>query len=129
MEKERFNIEFILGNASQRSLWRMLTEPLALEEWFADKVLLHDKKLFTFIWDEKAINAEMVMNKPMSQVRYNWLLEDNLNSYFEFNIHKLDLTGDMALEITDFANSLDKEDAIYLWSNQIELLKRRLGIN
>lgn len=26
MKKERYDIEFVLGNASQRSLWRMLTE-------------------------------------------------------------------------------------------------------
>ena len=128
MEKERYDIEYVLGNASQRSLWRMLTEPIALEEWFADKVLLHDKTLYTFIWDKKAINAEMTMKKPMSQVRYNWLMEDNLNSYFEFKLLKLDLTGDMALEITDFAYSLEKEDAILLWNSQIDELKRRLGI-
>ncbi len=128
MEKERYDIEFVLGNASQRSLWRMLTEPIALEEWFADKVLLHDKTLFTFIWDKKAMNAEMVMNKPMSHVRYHWLLEDNMNNYFEFKLHKLDLTGDMALEITDFAYSLEKDDAILLWNYQIDELKRRLGI-
>ena len=128
MEKERYDIEYVLGNASQRSLWRMLTEPIALEEWFADKVLLHDKTLYTFIWDKKAINSEMTIKKPMSQVRYNWLMEDNLNSYFEFKLHKLDLTGDMALEITDFAYSLEKEDAILLWNSQIDELKRRLGI-
>ncbi len=128
MEKERYNIEFVLGNASQRSLWRMLTEPTALEEWFADKVLLHDKTLFTFIWDKKALNAERVMNKSLFHVRYNWLLEDKINNYFEFKLHKLDLTGDMALEITDFASSLDKEDAIQLWHSQIDQLKRRLGI-
>ena len=76
MKKERYDIEFVLGNASQRSLWRMLTEPTALQEWFADKVMLHDKTIFTFIWDKKAMNAEMVLKKPMTQVRYSWLLEE-----------------------------------------------------
>lgn len=128
MIKERYDIEFVLGNASQRSLWRMLTDPIALEEWFADEVLLHDKTLYTFIWDKKSIKAEMVMKKPMKQVRYSWLTDDNPNSYFEFRIDKMDLTGDIALGVTDFASSLDKEDAIFLWESQIDQLKRRLGI-
>jgi len=128
MRKEKYGLEFVLGNASQRSVWRMLTEPSALEEWFAEKVLLEDEKFFTFIWDKKALNAEMILKKPMSQVRYSWLVEDNPDFYFEFKINIQDLTGDMALEITDFANSSDKEDAIFMWENQVDLLKRRLGI-
>ncbi len=128
MKKERYDIEFVLGNASQRSLWRMLTEPGALQEWFADKVMLYDKTIYTFIWDKKAMNAEMVLKKPMTQVRYSWLLEDTPNTYFEFKIHKQDLTGDMSLEVSDFAYSTDKEDSIMLWQYQIDQLKRRLGI-
>ena len=128
MIKEKYEIEFVLGNASQRSLWRMITEPVALAEWFADEVLLQSKTLYTFIWDKKSIHAEMVMKKPMRQVRYAWLADDNPNVYFEFRIDKMDLTGDIALGVTDFATSLDKEDAIFLWESQIDQLKRRLGI-
>lgn len=128
MKKERYDIEFVLGNASQRSLWRMLTDPIALEEWFADKVMLHDKTLFTFIWDKKAMNAEMVLKRPMTQVRFSWLMEENIDTYFEFKIHKQDLTGDMSLEVSDFAYAIDKEDSILLWQYQIDQLKRRLGI-
>ena len=128
MKKERYDIEFVLGNASQRSLWRMLTDPIALEEWFADKVMLHDKTLYTFIWDKKAMNAEMVLKKPMTQVRFSWLMEENIDTYFEFKIHKQDLTGDMSLEVSDFAYAIDKEDSILLWQYQIDQLKRRLGI-
>ena len=128
MEKERYDLEFVLGNASHRSVWRMLTEPSALEEWFADKVSLEGDTHFTFVWDKKALYATLVLKKPMSQVRYSWLVEDNPDFYFEFKIHIQDLTGDMALHITDFADSHDKEDAIFLWENQIDLLKRRLGI-
>ena len=128
MKKEKYNIEFVLGNASQKSLWRMLTDPIAMEEWFADSVRLEDETFYTFVWDDKAVVAEMVLKKPISQVRYSWLTDEKVDNYFEFNIHKLDLTGDMALEVTDFAYSLEKDDAVFLWENQIDLLKRRLGI-
>lgn len=128
MNKEKYDIEFVLGNASQRSLWRMLTEPTALEEWFADEVKLRDKTMFTFVWDNKAMNAEMVLKKPMKQVRYCWTMEENPEAYFEFKIQVQDLTGDMTLQVTDFAHSHDKEDAMFLWKSQVGQLKRRLGI-
>ena len=128
MKKEKFNIEFVLGNASQKSIWRMLTEPTSMEEWFADSVRLKDEIFYTFVWDNNPMVAEMVLRKPINQVRYSWLTDEINDSYFEFKIHKLDLTGDMALEVTDFAYSLDKEDAVFLWETQIDLLKRRLGI-
>ena len=128
MKKEKYNIEFVLGNASQQSLWRMLTEPTAMEEWFAENVRLRDEVFYTFTWDNKNIDAELVVKKPITQVKYAWLEEDRKGTYFEFTIHKLDLTRDLALGVIDFAYPDDKEDAIFLWEAQIDGLKRRLGI-
>ena len=128
MKKEKYSIEFVLGNASQKSLWRMLTDPTAMEEWFADKVKLNDGSFHTFIWDENIHETEMVLKKPMDQVRFNWLAADRADVYFEFKIHKLELSRVIALEVTDFALAEEKEDAIFLWENQIDLLKRKLGI-
>ena len=51
MKKEKYSIEFVLGNASQRSLWRMLTDPTLMEEWFAERVEKRDKRFYTFKWD------------------------------------------------------------------------------
>lgn len=128
MEKEKFSIEFVLGNASQKSLWRMLTDATAMEEWFADSVKMTDESFYTFTWDDNIHEVEMVLKKPIEQVRYSWLADDRANTYFEFKIHKLDLTRVIALEVIDFATSDEKDDAIFLWKNQIDLLKRRLGI-
>ena len=106
----------------------MLTDPIAMEEWFADKVKLKDGSFYTFIWDDNVHEAEMVLKKPIDQVRYSWLAADRADVYFEFRIHKLELSRVIALEVTDFASAEDKDDAIFLWENQIDLLKRRLGI-
>ena len=128
MKKEKYNIEFVLGNASQKSLWRMLTDPTAMEEWFADKVKLKNDTIYTFIWNDKAKEAEMVLKKPIEHVRYNWLSKDREGIFFEFKIHKLELSRVIALEVIDFASPEEKEDAIFLWENQVDLLKRKLGI-
>ena len=128
MKKEKYSVEFVLGNASQKSLWRMLTDPIAMEEWFADKVKLEDGNFHTFVWGRNAQQAEVVIKKPIDQVRYSWLAADKNDVYFEFKIHKLELSRVIALEITDFALAEDIDDAIFLWENQIDLLKRKLGI-
>jgi hypothetical protein len=49
-------------------------------------------------------------------------------AYFEFAIHKLELSGGLTLEITDFSTPEEKSDAITLWETQVDELKRKLGI-
>lgn len=129
MSKEKFHIEFIMGNATQNSLWRMISQIDGLSEWFADEVTMdNDESLYTFHWGKSSNQAEIINIKPQSAIRYRWLDEDDENAYFEFLLHKLDLSGEMTLEITDFAEPNEKGDSITLWESQIEELKRRLGI-
>ncbi len=71
----------------------------------------------------------MILNqKPQSSIRYRWIDEGEENYYFEFLLRKLELSGDVTLEVTDFADPGEKGDAITLWESQIDELKRRLGI-
>ncbi|MDX9726988.1 MAG: START-like domain-containing protein, partial [Bacteroidales bacterium] len=53
---------------------------------------------------------------------------DPESNFFEFKITVHDLTGDLSLLITDFAEPDEKDDEIYLWDTQINNLKRVLGI-
>jgi uncharacterized protein YndB with AHSA1/START domain len=128
MKKEKYSIEFVLGNASQMSLWRMLTDSTSLEQWFAVKVKVTDRRFFTFTWEENFQETEQTINRPISHVRYNWLAEDRLGTYFEFKIHTLELSSEIALEVIGFAEPDEQDDAIFLWEAQIGMLKRKLGI-
>ena len=128
MKKEKYSIEFVLGNASQMSLWRMLTDSTSLEQWFADKVKVTDRKYFTFTWEENVQETEQTINRPMTHVRYSWLVEDRLGTYFEFKIHTLELSSEIALEVIGFADQDETDDAKFLWEAQIGMLKRKLGI-
>ena len=50
------------------------------------------------------------------------------SSYFEFAIQIDDLTNDVSLIITDFAeDEQEKEENALLWNTQIENLKHALG--
>ncbi len=128
MRQEKFHIEFLMGNATQSSLWRMISQIDGLSEWFADDVYMDDtESIYTFTWGKSATEAEIVQSKPQTNIRYRWIGDDE-SVYFEFRLRKLDLSGDMTLEVTDFAEPDDKGDAIRLWESQIEEMKRRLGV-
>jgi uncharacterized protein YndB with AHSA1/START domain len=129
MSKEKFHIEFLMGNATQNSLWRMISQIDGLSEWFADEVRMDETETrYTFLWGKSSNEAEIISSKPQSLIRYHWLDDEDLNVYFEFILRKLDLSGEMTLEITDFAEPDEKGDAITLWETQVDLLKRRLGV-
>ena len=84
--------------------------------------------IYTFIWGKTNNEVQIISKKPQSSIRYRWLDEEDEELYFEFLLHKLDLSGAMTLEITDFAEPDEKGDAIALWESQIDEMKRRLGI-
>lgn len=129
MEKEKFHIEFVMGNASQNSLWRMISMPDGLSEWFADEVSFDEENnQYLFRWSTSEDIALVQFSKPMNVIRFRWLDEEQDMAYFEFAIHKLELSGGLTLEITDFATTEEKNDAITLWEKQVDELKRKLGI-
>ncbi|HHX32103.1 MAG TPA: hypothetical protein GX712_05890 [Bacteroidales bacterium] len=128
MLQEKFHIEFLMGSASQSSLWRMISQIDGLSEWFADEVAMDENEsVYTFTWGKSDSQAEIVQSRPQVSVRYRWI-DDDESVYFEFRLRKLDLSGDMTLEVTDFAEPDDKGDAITLWESQVEEMKRRLGV-
>lgn len=129
MSKEKFHIEFVMGNATQNSLWRMISQADGLSEWFADEVTIDEESnQYIFTWNKMADVADVQFSRPMSSIRFRWLNDEQENSYFEFALHKLELTGDMTLEITDFAEPDEKGDSITLWESQVDEMKRRLGV-
>jgi uncharacterized protein YndB with AHSA1/START domain len=126
MKKEKFHIEYVFDMVSKRSLWNHLTTPPGLSSWFADAVdIIGDTYIFS--WNKTREEATVLYVKPERCVRYKWVNEED-PVYFEFRIHTIELTGGIALEITDFAEPSEKTDAIALWDSQVDELKRTLGV-
>ncbi|WP_332457568.1 START-like domain-containing protein [Petrimonas sp.] len=129
MLKEKFHIEFVMSSATQASLWRMISQVDGLSEWFADEVTMNEEEnVYTFFWGKSDNQAEILGSKPQQSIRFRWLDEEEENIYFEFQLHKLELSNEIALQITDFAEPDEKGDAITLWETQIDKMKRRLGV-
>lgn len=118
-----------MGNATQGSLWRMISQIDGLSDWFADEVSMDETEtIYKFMWGKTYNEARIIYKKPQSHIRYKWLDDDEEDIYFEFILRKLDLSGDMTLEVTDFAEPDEKGDAMALWESQVDELKRKLGI-
>jgi uncharacterized protein YndB with AHSA1/START domain len=120
---EKFELEYTFST-SPGVLFNRLSTPAGLAEWFAEDVNLKEG-MYSFVWDGTEQFAEVVSKKDNKYIRFRWTDEDE-DSYFEFRIRKDELTGDLALLVTDFAE--DAEDAKDLWDSQIAELKRALGL-
>jgi uncharacterized protein YndB with AHSA1/START domain len=123
--KKKFQSEFTI-NCSPKVLYPRLSSPGGLSEWFADNVNL-EGRFFNFIWKGTSQQAEVLLKKENSYIRFHWL-DDEEKHYFEFKITTDELTGDTALIITDFADEDEIEDAKELWETQITKLKHIIGL-
>ena len=72
--------------------------------------------------------ASVLQKKSNKYIRFQWEEDEGEEYYFEFKIHTDELTRDVALLITDFAEEEDKDDAIDLWDTQISELKHAIGL-
>mgnify|MGYP006292261131 CR=1 FL=1 len=124
--KTKYELEYTI-NTSPKVLFNRLSTPGGLAEWFADDVNLV-KGLYRFIWDGSEQTATILMRKDNKYIRYRWTDDEQEDSYFEFRIRTDELTGDVALIITDFAEDDEKDDAIDLWDSQVSELKHAIGL-
>lgn len=128
MKKEKFQVEYVFDKVSLNSLWKQITTNTGLAEWFADNVQI-DGDIYTFEWNKTYQKAKCLDCKTQTKIQFKWIEEDEPDpTFFEFKIAKVELTGSTSLEITDFAETDEKGDAINLWDSQVDALKRSLGI-
>lgn len=123
---EKFEMEFTV-NTSPKILYYRILNPAGLEEWFADKVNA-DKGIYTFEWENSQQQAKLLDKSKNDFVRYKWLDSDGDDSFFELKIVQQEVTGDVGLRITDFAENGEKESIRELWEEQMEQLKHNLGV-
>jgi uncharacterized protein YndB with AHSA1/START domain len=122
-EKTKIQLEYVV-NCSPKVLYNRLSTPSGLAEWFADDVRIRGKE-FTFRWKGTEEIAELIMHKENKLVRFSWI--EYPDTYFEFRIIQDELTGDVSLVVTDFADEDEREEFIGLWNNHINNLKHTVG--
>ena len=122
----KYSIEIPI-NSSVNVLYKRLSTPSGLAEWFADNVNLKNN-VYTFFWDDSDQSAKILKKKSNKFIQFKWLDDEEKESFFEFKIQVDEMTSDVSLIITDFAeDEEDQEEQTMLWEQQIQNLKMAIG--
>lgn len=126
-EKQKFELEYVF-KSSPTIVYRLISTPDGLAEWFADDVNIQDD-LYTFNWAGEEICARLLSSKSGDFMRWTWLEDDeeDLQTYFELRIKVDPMTKMIVLFITDFAEKDELDEAKLLWETQIANLMRIIG--
>ena len=123
----QYTLEFPI-RSSIKVLYKRLSTPSGLSEWFANDVNIKNG-VYTFYWDGSEQSAKLITKKENKFVKYKWVDSDEADDYFEFKIVVDDMTSDVSLLITDFADDEeDFEEAKLLWETQVDNLRGALGL-
>lgn len=126
-KKTFFSVEYDF-HASPQLLFQYLSTPSGLSEWFADNVNSRGE-IFDFIWDDSEEQAKLIQKKTNERIRFQWVNgeSDQTDYYFEFKIEVDEITKDVSLVISDYADDNEIDESKLLWDNLVADLKQVLG--
>tara|TARA_B100000945_G_C20290324_1_gene552985 strand:- start:478 stop:870 length:393 start_codon:yes stop_codon:yes gene_type:complete len=124
-DRIKFEMEFPI-KVSQKLLFQYLSTPSGLSEWFADNVNSRGEK-FIFIWDDSEETANLVLKKMPEKIQFQWEEDQDTDYFFELRIQFDEITKDVSLIVTDFADEDEVEESKMLWTNQVSDLRKVLG--
>ena len=127
---KKIELEYELKTRSGSAVWALISTPIGLMKWLADKVTI-DEDVATFIWGDllrehdthTATVVEMVKN---NYIRFHWDSSDS-DSYWEMKMFHSEIAGNYHLLVTDFADD-DVEGLEQLWNQNIDRLHRITGM-
>ena len=122
----KFEMEFPI-KVSQKLLFQYISTPSGLSEWFADNVNSRGE-IFIFIWNDSEESAKLIRKINNEKIQFQWLDDEDTDFYFELRIQFDEITKDVSLIVTDFADDKEEvEESKLLWTNQVSDLKKVLG--
>tara|TARA_E500000331_G_scaffold327114_1_gene345783 strand:+ start:57 stop:449 length:393 start_codon:yes stop_codon:yes gene_type:complete len=126
-KKKEFVIEYDFQSSPQL-LFQYLSTASGLSEWFSDDVNYRGEK-YTFFWGDSEEYARVLSKKINDKIKFQWINgeDDEEDYFFEFKIQMDEITKDVSLIITDYADENELEEAKLLWDSLISDLKQVLG--
>ena len=124
-DKVKFEMEFPI-QVSPNLLYQYISTPSGLSEWFADNVNSRGE-VFTFIWEGSEEEAKLLTKKTDDRIKWRWIADEDTNYFFEMRIQVDEITKDVSLMITDYAEEDEVDEGKMLWENMISDLKHVLG--
>ncbi|MEP2025821.1 MAG: START-like domain-containing protein [Reichenbachiella sp.] len=126
MSKFKFVGEFEV-RASKKMLYPYLSTASGLAQWFADDVNIDEDKIFTVIWDGEENKAKMTSHRTNSQVKFEFISEDDDPNYVEFKIDMNELTQSVFIRVTDYSDMDDEQELEELWESLMTNLREIVG--
>ncbi|MBR1410715.1 MAG: hypothetical protein IJ580_06415 [Prevotella sp.] len=134
MGKLKIDIEYPLATTSPAIVWEQISSAHGLERWFADHVS-EKEGVLTFTWGEPWTEqdirkAHIVESQKFDHIRLKWDYDDEEDdeAFWEMRIAKSDLTHQLNLLITDFADDDDADGLRILWESNLDRLHRASGL-
>ena len=124
-EKIKYEMEFPI-QASSGLLYQYISTPSGMQEWYADNVNSRGE-IFNFIWEGSEEVAKLISKQKGKSIRFQWMEDEGTDYYFEMRIVLDDITKDVCIMVTDFAEEDEVEEGKMLWENMIFELKHLLG--
>ena len=124
-EKIKYDMEFPI-QASSALLYQYISTPSGMQEWYADNVNSRGE-FFNFIWEGSEEVAKLISKQKGKSIRFQWMEDEGTDYYFEMRIDLDDITKDVCIMVTDFAEEDEVEEGKMLWENMIFELKHLLG--
>lgn len=122
--KKKYSLEYEI-HSSPKILFNFISTPNGLAQWFADDVTVRDD-LYTFRWNSELQKARLLGMRDNKSVKFKWE-DDEPYCYFELEILQDELTGDVALAVTDFTTEDEKSEKKLIWDNQVDNLLSLIG--
>lgn len=126
MKRVSFTLEFII-RTSPTIVYKFLTTPSCLIRWFCDKVEI-DGEQFSYYWGDEEEVAYLVDDFEDEYLRFKWEEAESDKEYLEFKMSVSDVTRETVFEIVDYCDEDEVEDQKQLWSNQIDAMKKAMGV-
>ncbi|MEZ4857218.1 MAG: START-like domain-containing protein [Flavobacteriaceae bacterium] len=124
-DKIKYEMEFPI-HVSPTLLYQYISTPSGMSEWYADNVNSRGE-YFTFIWEGSEEKARLIGKKSGERIKFKWVDDEETDYYFEMRIQVDEITKDVSLMVTDFAEEDEIEEGKMLWENMISNLKQILG--
>tara|TARA_R100001369_G_scaffold80778_2_gene111385 strand:+ start:203 stop:589 length:387 start_codon:yes stop_codon:yes gene_type:complete len=124
-DKIKYEMEFPI-QVSPSLLYQYISTPSGMSEWYADNVNSRGE-FFTFIWEGSEEKAKLLGKKSGERIKFRWVDDEDTDYYFELRIQVDEITKDVSLMITDYAEEDEVDEGKMLWDNMVSDLKQILG--
>ena len=130
---QKITLEYPLSTKSTRLVWDMISNAAGLQKWLADQVV-EDEESMTFTWghpwtERDTKTSQILECNKYSHIRMKWdYQEEDPQAFWEIRLEPSELTGQLNMLITDYADADDIEDLRGIWDENLDRLHRVSGL-